>query len=1381
MRGLLCLLLFSISVSAESNTTPTWIIVSDEGVDSHECHTGEVPCLTLDHALDGLRNNMIITIDTKEVNLTRAHYFESVEDIKITSLNNRTDDEYPTMDNSSNILEEGVTITCPEVGAGLSFVHSVNIEISNLSFINCAISHKTSALATWSCNETKGEDCTPLIFPNASSAVFLYNCTGFTLNHTYFSSGRGSGVSLYNVLGNVIIENSRFVNHTLLPPAIPPCTNIKDYYDNCSVQSTGLYIEFTYCEEMTSTSCGDTFHVRHVNYLIRDSLFKGNRNLGSYRDYTDIRPYAGLHREQHWPFGKGGGLGIAFRSYNFKYLNLTVEGTAFIDNQAVYGGGMYLQFEPGYSDHGFFKILGCDFIENHGLINGGGLDLDFNVLYHTIHHNMLQNQSFRNHLSVGYNQFNSNIAYWGGGVSLVLYPTNVSYLITDFFFSEWNSNKHFGGAGAVGIFKKERPEENLFIVPKVTFTDCNIHATEGHVSTSSSSFSMISCSLYSEGIPLLFYGFNLFTSNCASALCLSDTGATFFDFTHFSHNIGFNGGALFLTGKSYITVSNNLRMEFDNNAAYQYGGAIYYLAPPPLEMNTSGSCFVRYHQEGNFDTPPEYWSVNVTFSGNVATQGGDAVFISNPKNCQWPNESSIFDPNRTEKFDYSRQSRHSPTHVISTPPQSMYITGNVEKQCIKDFPLTNLTHEIDKNNSNNAMLHHRMMPGDMLGITVHTLDCFNQSVSTVLSIECHNASHYKESLFSPDICNKTSFHIEGRLVQSNTLINNIITGPRDKSFVLLFRTCDPISILIPLHVHLTTCCFGYTYIDNNKCLCGYDLKGSAGPMACIVNATKSPDVERASSIPCIKRHYWAGNLPTEKKNGTKKEDNSIYYQFCHTGKCSSSRKCGNYKDYQLLRKHSCIHNLSGPLCSSCNNSKSVELTYNAYSCSPCSISHQIGLLCLILFVCFLIVIFILIFLRLNVRVTTAVFYSFLYFYSVLPVFLWAKQQGTALEVIIAVITSIASLDFTLLQYTHFCLFNGVKAIHYQFLHYVYPVTIALLIAVIIKLDKYCFKKLQLFTGDSAVQVLCIMLLIVYTSISETSLYILLPLSYFNGSANESDVAYGKTYYVYVDPGVTYFHTTHHLPFWIVAFLVEFGIVLPFGIFMTIAPFLMRCMNFTRVKPLLDEYQNCFHDNHRWYAGVYLLARQALFLISMVSSSHPEIMSYVEQIFCLLLLILVSVLQPYRNPLINKLDIFFLLILTIISFSGYNPTSSQTFASEEAHEIILGFLSLIPFTVIVIGFIGLAVRNYLVRPLVLKKVLGLHHVISDQSDTLSNTSEEPPLRSDDLKSYSERELPPRFYDEEEVFNETTRLLQSTPRGGGGGRGNMSINTGLPHTH
>ena len=1344
------------------------IIVSNEGNDTHLCYTGEVHCLTLDYALDGLQvitNDVKITIYDREQNLTRPHLLDGVKNVIITA---------NVMDDNAVDFEENVTmatVTCEDVGAGLSFTHSVNITVSWISWVDCSIKHETSALGNWSCS--LNDSCWPLIRPYAYSALFLFNCTGFTLSHAHFSSSRGSGVSLYNVLGDVTIERCEFIGHTLMPPA-RPCETLDDF-DNCSTQSTGLYLEFSYCQNMTSYCYPDTFRVFHVKYVIRNSVFEGNENMGAYRSYTDIKPIAGLSREQHWPFGRGGGLGVVFCAYEFKHLELTVEHTHFRNNQAVYGGGMFLQLEPGYSDHGHFNIINCTFTDNVALINGGGLDLDLNVLYHTINGTVNLDKSLRNFLLVDNTHFVSNEGYWGGGVSLVLYPTNISYLFAQFTASHWWGNKYVGGAGAIGILRKEKPEQEYFFIPSVSFTDCYIGYTTGQLSNGS--FSFLSCSLYSEGISLFFYGATTFESNCASALCLSDTGATFFNDITFFNNRGFNGGALFLTGKSFMTVSDGVRIDFTNNSAYQYGGAIYYLAPPPLEMSTSGSCFVWYHQNDNINVPLKYWWINVSFSDNVATQGGDAVFISNPEKCMWPDESSLFDPSRIDKFDYSGQRQDSPTHVISTPTKSMRVVG--ASGCVDGCGLNC--------GSSGEIAMHCIVPGDSLNVKIETLDYFNQTVPAVLSMECHSKKDYQTSLFTHDICSNDSknFSIGDRLVQSNTLLDStIITGLRGKDFILIFRTCEPISILLPLNVSLTDCPYGYQYVHKDKkCTCGSDLtddSGSVGPVACIVNSL-GPQVS-SSITPCIRSYYWAGYNVSPHDNTT------LYYQFCYTGKCNYMNKthCGKYPNYHLLEKNSCFNDLSGALCSSCESGK--ELTYNAYSCSSnCTTPQKIGLVCLIFLGCFVVVFFILIILRLNVRVSTAAFYSFLYFYSVLPVFLWVKLPVEGLEALIALISSVTSLDFSLLQYTQFCLFSGVKAIHYEFIHYIYPITIGLIIIGIIKADRHCFKKVQLFTGNSAVQVLCIMLLIVYTSISVTSLNILLPLFYYNGTTTDSNVKIHQAY-VYVDPSVEYFDHVHHLPYWIIAFLVEFGFVLPFGVFMVLAPFLMRCFNLSRVKPLLDEYQNCFHDNHRWFAGVYLLARQALFLISMVVT-NPETMSYVQQNFCLLLLILVATLQPYRNHLINKMDILFLFLLTMISFSGYNATSLQTFHSETSHIVMLMILSLLPCVMMCVGFLGLAVWHYVLQPLMLKRVLRLQHVLSDESDTYSNTSEEPPLlRTEVTRSTwtrSDRELPPRFYDEEEVFNETTRLLQSTPRGGGGGGGGVggrySINNGLPHTH
>lgn len=1285
------------------------ITVSNNGSDSPSCLQGDIDCKTLDHSLtvfDSVTNDVIITI-TNDVTLTSPHHLQFLSDIVITAAT-------------------VATVTCNEIGTGLSISYSTNVTISNISWLNCSIKHETSSLGNWSCNVT---DCEPFITPFAYSAIFLFNCTDFTLSHASFSSSRGSGLSMYNVMGDVTIEDSQFLNHTLLPP-VQPCIIPEDYTRNCSPQSTGLYIEFSYCQNMTSYCPPDKYKVHNVNYYIGDCLFEGNSNMGAYRSYTDLKPIAGLNRENHWPFGRGGGMGVVLRAYEFKHLNVTVNRTHFHDNRAVYGGGMFLHLEPSYSDHGQFDIIYCVFSQNKAILNGGGVDLDMNVLFNTNNSKIILDKKLRNRLLIRETMFYSNEAYWGGGVSMVTYPSNISYLIIEFISSGWHENKYTSGAGAFGILRKEKPEQLYFFVTDVSITDCVFGHTRAVLSNES--VSLLSCSVYSEGIPLWFYGNTLFESNCASALCLSDTGTIFFDTVKFINNTGFNGGALFLTGKSYMTVSKNVKVEFINNSAYQFGGAIYYLAPPPLEMNTSGSCFVWYHDEDNTNIALQYWCVNVLFIGNRAVQGGDAAYISDPEKCIWPHDKSLFDPDRLEKFDYSSQD-NSRT-VISTPIKSIRFSFKYEHAP-----------------SMNGLLTHTLMPGEKLQVKVETIDDFNQTIPAILSIECHRYSNYINSTFSHDLCMSNSLYgVGSRLVQSNALLENVISGPRSsQELILVFRVCQPISVLIPLRISLTDCHRGYFYNDiKQQCTCADDL-GTTGPVLCITDGNSSTDNKTVGTnsipIPCVRRHYWAGNLPGDDRSG-------LVYQFCHSGKCSYGRRCSHYADYFQLPDPPCHNNLSGQLCSSCEDG--LSLTYNSYSCSKCNTASKIGLVLLIFLECIIIVIVILAFLKFNVRVNTAMFYGFLYFYSVLPMFLWVDLP-IGLQVTIALISSITSLDFTILQYLNFCLFDSVRAIHYEFIHYVYPVTIILIIAIVIKIDRYCLRKFQFFTGNAAIQALCIILLIAYTSVSETSLKILLPLSYHSTDS----VTAVKQQYVYVDPGLEYMDTKNHLPYWLVALIVEFGFVLPFAVLMLVAPWLMRFVNLSRIKPVLDEYQNCFHDDRRWCAGVYLLARQILFLISMVSTD-PEQMSYIQQIFCLLLLILIATIQPYRSKLINRMDIFFLLLLTIISFSGYNATSSSTFHSETLHTTVLAILSLLPFIILSCGFCIVTVYKCVYR--LRMSTTHLQYVLANQSDSLSvnslpNTDES---RSTDV---SNGDLPPRFYDEEEDYRqEKTRLLQSAPR-------------------
>ena len=1292
------------------------ITVSEEGADNSSCLHGAMDCLTLQHALSALKQvhgNVFITI-TYDQTLSTPHKYQDLTNIAITGLS-----EKPKL----------IEIHCNDSNVGLYLTQSINITVSHLQWINCGVMHPTSALGNWSSDEDY------LVLPSAYSALFLFNCTNFKLSHTHFSSIYGSGVSLYNLLGNVTIEHSTFVNHTLSNPCEAGTMS-----EDCSPQSTGLYIEFSYCQDMTSDCIPDQYRINNNNsmFYINNCTFADNDNPGTYHNATDVPPVAGLSREQHWPFGRGGGMGVTFRSFEFKWFEMIIDQCTFHSNRAVYGGGMFLKLEAGFADHWRFGIVNSTFSDNVAEINGGGIDIDLNVIYYS-RLNKTINRPLRNHLVIIDTIFSSNKAKWGSGTSFVAYPSNISYVQVQFNRTYWEDNVYTSGAGAIGLLRKETPEQSYFLITKVEFTDCSFTETKPALPYSSS-LRLISGTVYSEGIPLEFYGKTLFKNNGASGLALSDTGATFFNYVTFLNNSAFNGGGLYLSGKAYMTVAENSVVEFLNNVAFECGGGIYYMAPGPLEMDTSGSCFVWYHNK-DYDVQLKYWLINVTFAGNTAIQSGDAAFISDPQKCVWPNEISLFDPQRAKKFDYSGQNPHNTSHVISTPAKQMRF----------HFLIDNSSNELDTNASDSkAIPVYEMMPGDGLDIKVMTYDDFNQSVPVVISVQCHKYEDYVNSNFTVDYCsNNGRFAINGnRLIESNQILNNfILSGPEESDdLVLLFKSCQPVTVMLPLRIKFQTCHLGYKYDnDTRSCNC---INNNPDVLLCVIDSTSS-----SISQPCIRHQYWLGHLP---------HGSPLVYQFCHTGKCiynMASSGCADHVGYSVLNNF-CKNDLSGSLCSSCGENST--LTYNSYSCiENCDASRSIGLVILMFVESFIIIGIILLFLKLNIRISTAGFYGFLYFYSVLQLFIWADIPF-GLEVIIALITSITSLDFIILQYFQLCLFNGVHAIHYEVLHYLYPVTVVILILLIIKIDQWCFCKVQFFKGNAAIQALCIILLISYTSVSQTSLKILLPLTYQDASTGKQV----EQRYVYVDPDVAYMNPTLHLPYWLIAFVVETCFILPFALLMLLAQWLMRCVNLSRVKPLLDEYQNCFHDNYRWFAGVYLLARQALFLISMVSTG-PNQMSYLQQLFCLFLLVVVATLQPYRVKMFNYIDIFFLSLLTLIAMTGYNSTANSMFSlSEDAHQIIIGLLSLVPSVFIFICCLVLFARK-ICRAVIKGYSTRLNYVLGNDSLSLSSGGG---TSSEDLRNTASfidvhDDLPPRFYDEEDDYrqDEQAKLLQSRRQG------------------
>ena len=188
------------------------LTVSEFGTNNASCLTGVVDCNTLWYALQGLENSTLISV-------TYSHVFIQTPSMYVNGLDNIA------------ITGEESTIMC-EDGAGISFVSSTNIVIDGISWIGCSVWHPTAGYYPQ----------LNISFPNATSALFFHLCLNVTISNCTFQSQRGSGVSLYDTGGKVLIVHSDFTNHS------NNCSSLTT--NECSQISKGLSIEFTCCTSL---------------------------------------------------------------------------------------------------------------------------------------------------------------------------------------------------------------------------------------------------------------------------------------------------------------------------------------------------------------------------------------------------------------------------------------------------------------------------------------------------------------------------------------------------------------------------------------------------------------------------------------------------------------------------------------------------------------------------------------------------------------------------------------------------------------------------------------------------------------------------------------------------------------------------------------------------------------------------------------------------------------------------------------------------------------------------------------------------------------------------------------------------------------------------
>ena len=434
-----------------------------------------------------------------------------------------------------------------------------------------------------------------------------------------------------------------------------------------------------------------------------------------------------------------------------------------------------------------------------------------------------------------------------------------------------------------------------------------------------------------------------------------------------------------------------------------------------------------------------------------------------------------------------------------------------------------------------------------------------------------------------------------------------------------------------------------------------------------------PDVNFKCSldlgVACIKKDYWVG------QDG--KETLTCGFPRCKTANRNNNLCSANFgQDMIALPFHQdeqCANNRGGIRCSRCRSG--YNLTFEGVKCtSNCKREYPYLIILFAICIQFVVVIFVLAAIRLKLEIGSGFLYGPLLFLSIASQLPYGYfSQFTIIKVIISIYTSIFLLNLEVLGEIPWC-FWSVDPLLMASFYYLGPILVWILLILLVCIGRCCPRLLSKIQ-ESPVQAICLLIMLSFWSITKTSIgYV-------------KSIKVGDNYFADVDPAVQYF-TSWHILFVLIAVVLIAVVIVPFiGILgLSNSHKMFHTFHMHRLKPLLDEFQSCYHDNCRWYCVIYYIT----WLLYISIHEHP----LVAQMILMLILSLHFVFQPYKKRILNIIDMLLLLdllFLTTILNQSENLNENTSFTI-----VLIHIMTALPLIYISLGFLGIIVVQFIRR-------------------------------------------------------------------------------------
>lgn len=1067
-------------------------------------------------------------------------------------------------------------LVCNSSGSGIVFQCVETVIIENLTLLHCGTPWYIYKYLTI---------VSALHFINSSQIMLL----GLTVAHS-----NGSGLNIQRPRRNVRVRDSNFINNTLLGQESYTYTQggngvVLFIQDN----NAGQVAEFDNCNFFQNVANGKTY-----NFL-----------FGQYMEGRG---------------GRGGGMIITIREPG-RQVTVIVTRCTFEGNKAFLGSGLSASLRGNGSEKYELIIHESEFTGN-GCINetsyvtgvtlgrGGGVYLSLENQQQYV-----QTISQFNLINV---TFERNCAVLGGGTYFFSskYETTTTGSV---IFDRCTWSKNYAQIGsAVDLTSNVFVRAQVGHLPIPEFKNCSFYDNSNVYSGEETPTwrSHGSGTLYSSLVSIKFTDNVKFTNNVGSGIIIINAEANFADSNaSFVGNTAVQGGALLLIGVSAMIVGAYHSYTFEDNLAYDRGGAIFSQLVDSTDIATSRSCFLRY-QIRNMKKilPSKDWKSSLVFRRNRANEVGHSIFATSIFPCQVASSDT---DNKYQVLNVSEVFQ-APGIVIESENREYHIAT-------EGIMFDNITKEL------------LVVPGLEHMLEMRILDDLGQSVGTPLTAFLQrNSSLNVASIFSYGSDHKIK--LKGQV------------GARDKLFV---QTLGPIKLMQSIEVQLLECPPGYK-LDHGTCECDFNSIG----------ITKCED-----DVAFMVKGFWAGYITTAN-NVT-----IFATSICPVGYCEYKEEGLIRGEVRLpskpkdLEEAVCGTKRRGILCGACKEG------YTAYYHSPdmsCNkeepFSCKLGWLFYILSELVPVTLLFAIVLAFNINLTAGAVNGFIFF-SQLQHTLHLDASGvithgkitSQLTRIYQIFYGFFNLDFFNIEPLSYCIWKNASALDMLCFKYVTVIYSLFLVLSVILFMKYCAVRLlgryysistlknSAIHGLSGFLVLCygqtitVSFNILYSQQLSISNNIISPVNsltqvWFSGDRK----SFGLMHIPYAIPALV--------------ILVVIGGVPP--IILLSYPLLNKALTFlklnnawglrylnhlNRLKPLLDSFQGSFKDEYRFFAGLYFFYRWTGLLIYTYPSNVSSFYTTVN-IMLLVMLVLHSVCQPYQKKWHNILDTLIIANLIIIS-------------------------------------------------------------------------------------------------------------------------------------